>query len=387
MKKIAVLLFIFSIKLSSYCQPSAAKVQADIKSNFGPKCISVTVTGGGTTSVDYINGGYAKFYRVPVTVKSKTELPGVVIVDKGNAKYNMAGAAYSFKEYASGTTEYSGLPYPDTAAIRSLIYSLPSYGITGPEEQILDVHSISFLSNPAPIWHSLLSVTIASDMVYSIKRNMNTVEKIKEPYGLRLYRKTITDPWYNVAWTTPDYRNDSRRLQSISVETIGEYKLSKMLSLKDKATIKSAEIQAASRPKVDIPVMNSMQDLLKWYHGLLMEGDYAKVEAVTLQLFSPENFDSKTNLLNGNAAIQLETIKKAITNDFVTYQQQYCTTPKVRDSDNTYIAWFNKDKSQSSTIEIRSENNRWYITKVSIGFKNIGYGENAVLQLKAMTCN
>lgn len=387
MRKITLLLFVIFLKLNSYGQPSAAKVQADVKNDFGPNCISVTVNGGGSTSVDYINGGYSKFYRVPVTVKSKTELPGVTIVSKGNAKYNTAGASYSYREYAPGTTEYIGLPAPDTAAIRSLIYSLPTYGITGPEEQILDVHSISFFSNPAPIWHSLLSVTIPADMVYTIKRNMNTIEKIKEPYALRLYRKSIKEPWYDLAWTTPDYRHDARKLQSFGVETVGEYTLSKMLSLKDKAKIKAAEQQAAARPKVDIPVMNSMQDLLKWYHGLLMEGDYAKVEAVTLQLYSPENFDNKTKLLDGNTAMQLETIKKALTNDFVTYREQYCSKPKVRDSDNTYIAWFNKDKSQASTIEIRSENNRWFITKVSIGYKNIGYGEANVLQLKAMPCN
>ena len=357
----------FFCSLASVGQPSAGTVQADLKKEFGADCITVSTLGSGSTSTDYVNGGYSTFYRVPVSVKLKTDLPGVTKLLKGAAKYGHGGGnKYFFKQYAPGTTEYLGLPSPDTAQIRAFVHTMPDYGLEGTAAVIVDVVGMRFHAAPAPLCHSLLSVSLPVDVIYTQKESSTSLETVKQPYLLRLYRKSANSAWDGVAWTTPDYRSDGRRKESLGVEQIGEYKMSKTLSLMEKAKVKAAEKEAASRPKVDVPAINSMQDLLSWYHGLLMEGDYAKVEAVTLQLFSPENFDSKIRLLDGNGAIQLDNIKKALTNDFSTYRQQYCATPLVMNSDKTGISWWNKDKSKASSITIKTENGRWYIAKVNV---------------------
>lgn len=367
MRTLILIFFVIFFQFNSYCQPSAATVQKDIKNDFGPNCISVAVLGSGSTSTEYINGGYSSFYRVSLNVKMKTDLPGVTKLLKGAAKYNYAGGnKYFYSQYAPGTSEYLGLPAPDTAKIRALILSMPDYGLAGASGVIIDVVSFSFLPSPPPLWHTLESVSVTAEMIYTRKDNNTTIETVKQPYWLRLYRKSATAAWDNVAWTTPDYRSDPRRKESLGKETIGEYKMSKLTNLLQKAQIKTAEKQTAARPKIDIPEMNSIVEIMKWYHGLLMEGDYAKVEAATLQLLHPYNFDKNTNLLNGNGQGLLNNLKQVLTNDYSTYNKQNCPSPEIVSKTDSNISWWNKDKSRATTLKIKTENGRWYIYEIGI---------------------
>lgn len=360
-------LLIVSSTLFSFCQPSAAIVQADVKKDLGPNCIAVNVLGSGSTSTEYVDGGYSSFYRVSLNVKMKTDMPGVTKLLKGAAKYGFAGGnKYFYKQYAPGTSEYIGLPAPDTAKIRALILSMPDYGLGGSSSAIIDVVSFSFQSSPPPLWHSLESVSVTAEMIYTRKDNNTTIETVKQPYELRLYRKTATDPWDKMAWLTPNSDRDPRRKQSLGKETIGGYQMSKITNLMQKAQMKSADKQAADRPKIDVPQMNTIEDIMKWYHGLLMEGDYPKVEAATLQLLHPFNLDKNTNLVNANGAEIFKYLKIALTNDYSTYNKQNCPNPVINSKSDTEISWWNKDKSKSTNLKIKVENGRWYLYGVSI---------------------
>ena len=361
---LTVSFFLFSAFVS-FCQPSATTVQADIKKDLGTNVISVTVLGPGKTSTEYVNGGYSTFYRVSLNVKLKTDMPGVTKLLQGAAKYNAGGGRYSFVQYAPGISQYIGLSAPDTAKIRELILSMPDYGLGMYTNSITEVVSFSFPGNTPALWHTLESVSIPATLITKQKTNNVTIETIKKPYELRLHR-IGTGAWTKVSWNTPDSRSDNRRTESLGIETVGEYTMSKIPTLMEKIQKAEGAKQAANRPKVDIPQINTMTDLMKWYHGLLMEGDYAKVEAVTLQLLHRDHFDPKTNLLEGNSQIKLEYIKKALTNDFSVYSKQNCPNPQVMNKSATDISWWNKDKSKASTLEIVNENGRWFFKDIQI---------------------
>lgn len=360
---LTVSFFLFSAFVS-FCQPSATTVQADIKKDLGTNVISVTVLGPGKTSTEYVNGGYSTFYRVSLNVKLKTDMPGVTKLLQGAAKYNAGGGRYSFVQYAPGVSQYIGLSGPDTSAIRKLIMTLPEYGLQGAD--ILEVTGINFYQKPAPEWHTLLSVSIPADIVYTYKANYITIETIRQPYSLRLYRKAINAPWHNVAWTTTDSRSDLRMKEILETKTVGEYTLKNMLSLSERTQLAAAKAMAAARPKVDIPKISTMKELMKWYHGLLMEGDYAKIEAATLQLLHPRFYDPRTNMLDGIGESLMNNLKKAITNDFSVYNKQHCTNPQLEGEDKTMIAWWNKDKTRTTDLAIVNEDGRWYFTKVAV---------------------
>lgn len=360
-----------SILLSAavtYAQPTASKVVADVKKDFGADCLSVAVVSAGNTSTESVNGGLSSFYRVSVNVKLKTELPGVTKLLKGAAKYGYNGSGYFYKQYAPGSTEYLGLPKPDTAAIRSFILSLSDYGLEGYASVILDVKSINFNSSLPPIWHSLESVSIPAEMVYTSKANNTTIETFRHPFALRLYRSTASGPWISAGWGSTQWDADKRLKEMINTEKMGEYTVSQLTSVKQRAEIRAAENRTAAMPKVEIPVMNSIAAIQQWYHGLLMEGNYEKLEAATVQLMHPFNFDATTKLMNYNGTDMLNRIKKAISNDYSVYNKQYCTNPIISSSDANSISWWNKDKSTVSSIDIKQENGRWFLYKVEINY-------------------
>ena len=378
---LAVLVFFTS---PVFAQPSAAKVQADLKKDFGANCLSVSVLGNGSTSTDYVNGGYSTFYRVPVNIKIKTELPGVTKLAKGAAKYGYSGGnSYMYNSYSPGTTEYIGLPAPDTAQIRALILSMADYGMT--QSSLIDVLSFKFFANPPPVWHSLNSVSITAEAIELYGLSSTQLVTYRTPYAIRVYRENATSPWTSVAWTNNYSTLDTRRKEQIAEEKISAYKMSKLTNLTQKAAIKEAEKQATLRPKVEIPAVKNIMDVMKWYHGLLMEGDYAKLEAITLQLFHPDKFDKTTKLLDVNAAIILANIKKAIANDFSTYNLQNCTNPPIESKSDTQIAWWNKNKSKATTITIKNEDNRWYIDNVQVSIWDF-YSEAMAKECMAAAC-
>lgn len=350
--------------MNSYSQPSVATIQKDVKFDLGANCLSIKVVGAGATSTEYVNGEYSTFYRVSVSAILKTDMPGVTKIAKGAAKYSCSGGKYTFSQYAPGTVEYEGLAAPDTSTIRALVVSMSDYGLT--QATFLDeVISFSFLKSPEPLWHTLLSVSVPVSLVFTRRIAGARLETVKRPYLLRLYRKSANEPWKNVAWTTADYRMYNIKEESLSMETVGEYKLSKMTYWVEKSRMKEAEKIADARPNVEIPPVNNMKDVFKWYHALLMEGDYTKVEAAIIQLLHPDLIDSRTKLLDANAVLMLDRMKKVLTNDFSTYKKQYCSTPVLFEVDDTEISWWNKDKSQKSSIKIKKENDRWYIYNVA----------------------
>ena len=365
MRYFFILAAIIFSSIPVFAQPSAAKVQADIKNEFGANCLSVIVVGNGSTSTDYVDGGYSSFYRVPVNIKLKTDLPGVTKLAKGAAKYSYSGGnKFFYNSYSPGTSEYIGLPAPDTAQIRALILSMGDYGMR--QSSAIDMVSFKFFATPAPTWHSLESVSITAEAVMINRLSNTKLQTSRIPYALRVYRKTASSPWTSVAWTNPDGRTDTRRKEIISEETISEYKMSKLTILAEKARIKEAEAQAALRPKVEIPAVKNIVDVMNWYHGLLMEGDYAKLEAVTLQLLYTDKFDKNTHLTNGLGDLILQSLKRVVTDDFSPYNKQNCPNPEINAKSDTQISWWNKDKSKSCTLIIKNEDGRWYLYDVQV---------------------
>lgn len=365
MRTLILIFFLSFFRFNSYSQPSTVTVQKDVKNDLGSNCMSVKVGGAGNTSTEYVNGGYSTFYRVSVSAIFKTDLPGVTKLANGAAKYGHSGAGkYAYVQYAPGTVEYLGLPAPDTSKIRALILSMSDYGIT--QATFLDdVISFNFLKTPDPLWHTLESVSVPVNLVFT-RRKSGGLETVKRPYLLRMYRKTATQPWTSLAWTTADQRMYNFKEESLGLENMGEYKMSKMTYWVEKSRMKEAEKIAALRPKVEIPIIKTMVDVMNWYHGLLMEGDYAKVEAATIQMLHPFNVDSRTNMLNGIGQSMMMKIKEALTNDYSTYNKQHCPNPIIMAQSNNRIAWWNKDKSRGTEIIIKNENGRWYIFNVDV---------------------
>ncbi len=363
-KKKIIPIVIILISVNIQAQVANTKVIADIKNELGPNCTQVTVVKQGTTEKEWVNNTWVYYHRVPVHITLQTEMQGVTRQLKGNAWYEVNGSVYTFKKYNPGTATYVGLPHPDTDTIRKFIVSLPDYGMGGKANTMTEVHEFYFHENPIT-WHTLLSVSIPVDVVYTYKKNNTTLEKVKEPFEVRLYRDQVNSAWNQVSFITPDAASDSRKKEILGTENKSDYQMSQIKTVLEKGLMQQSEAHFKSLPDVDIPNFQNMQDFVVWINQVLREENQGKAEKLLLKLWHPSQFNP-VGQLYPDAQQMMDLLKKAVQNDFSTYADQYCETLRVKSQTNQTVEWWNKDQSKSCRCSILQENGKWYITELRI---------------------
>jgi hypothetical protein len=368
LKKIALknglVLALFLCASILHAQPSTATVKSDITKEMGENCTRVDVTGRGSTAREWVNNAWVTYYRIPVNATLKTELAGVTRLFKGAAWYDVNGATYRFKKYNPGTAEYLGMPPLDTAPVRTFLESLGDYGLGGLANIITEVHQLDIRNTPAT-WHTLNSVSIPVDLTYTKLRSNTQLEKIKEPFEMRLYREEATSKWNNVAWLVPNSATDSRRKASLGITTVSATQMSQIKTLFAQKMSLQATQQFNQLPDVAIPAFSNMSDVASWMNTLLQQGSAEKAEKAFLTLIYPTQRNN-AGILSGYASDLLTKLKTATKNDFSSYNDQYCNSINIKVQSAQAIEWWNKDRTKFSRMAVQVENGKWYITDLSI---------------------
>jgi hypothetical protein len=368
-----VLTFITSV---AYSQPSTATIKADIQKDMGPNCSKVEIIGSGSTKKEFVNGVWVTYYRIPVHATLKTEMNNVTRLMKGAAWYSVNGNTYSFKKYNPGTGEYIGLPAPDVTAIKTFVSSLPDYGLGGLANIVTEVNELEIRNTPA-VWHTLLSVSVPADITYVFRKNNTQLEKVKEPYDIRLYRLAVNSSWNSVTFIKPNPETDSRSKISLGVETISEYKMSQIKTLVEKNLSGQNENHKNSLPEVTIPTLENTKQLAEWLNSVFIEENPEKAEKLLLQLLYRNHFNN-AGLLNPDALQMMQNLKNAVKNDFSSYKKQYCTSVKIKEQTANSVEWWNKDKTKSSRCSTVNENGRWFITELRVGLWDFHFEKYAI---------
>lgn len=367
-------LFVFASALL-FSQPASSVIKADIMKEMGPNCTTVELKGAGTTAKEYVDGAWSVFYRVPVHATLKTEMNGVTRLMKGSAWYAVNGNSYNFKKYNPGTAEYVGFPAPDVAEIKAFIMSLPDYGLGGTANRITEVNEMDIRNTPAQ-WHTLLSVSVPADVTYTYKKNNTQLEKVKEPFMLRLYRTDANAKWNRASFMTPDQSGDDRRKVVLGTETISEYKMNQIKTILEKNMMVQNQNHMNSLPEVSIPVINNTTELANWLNSVFMEQNPEKAEKILLQLLYKSHYNSAGSL-NPEAQQMMLTLKSAVKNDFSSYKDQYCTRVNIKEQTASSVEWWNKDKSKSCRCATTNENGRWFITELRVGVWDFHFSKYA----------
>ncbi len=87
-------------------------------------------------------------------------------------------------------------------------------------------------------------------------------------------------------------------------------------------------------------------------------------------------------MLHPFAAGLLDKIKTALTNNYSTYKQQYCSTLMIKESSANSIEWWNKDKTKFSRMVVQQDAGTWYITDLSINLWQSFNARNAEMTIK-----
>ncbi len=181
-------------------QPADAKIKKDLT---GAKTVSVTLGKPGTVEWSRTYKKYV--WTRSFTAKLRTDEPGIFVIVKGYASYDVMGGRYVFWRTFTTSNSYEGIPDPTAADVQALISKFGLEQFMGQyhfNHVIGKVESIGLAAEPKYVWHTPNSVSFNVVVVYTERTNdIGGRERIARTLEIRLYRDGVKVPWKNLIST------------------------------------------------------------------------------------------------------------------------------------------------------------------------------------------
>jgi hypothetical protein len=181
-------------------QPTDAQIKKDLT---GAKTISVSL--GAPGKIEWSKTYQKYVWTRSFTAKVKTEDPGIFVIVKGYASYDVMGGRYVFWKSFTTSNSYEGIPDPTAAEVQALISKFGAEQFLGNYyfNRVLGrVESIGLAAEPKFFWHTPNSVSFNVVAVYTEKTNdIGGRERVSRTFEIRLYRDSVKSPWKNLIST------------------------------------------------------------------------------------------------------------------------------------------------------------------------------------------
>ena len=181
-------------------QPGDAQIKKDLT---GAKTVSVALGKPGTIE-------WSKTYKKYVwtrsfTAKVKTDEPGIFVIVKGYASYDVMAGRYVFWRSFTTSNSYEGIPDPTAADVQALLSKFGAEQFMGNyyfNRVTGKVESIRLAAEPSFFWHTPNSVSFNIVAVYTEKTNdIGGRERVARTFEIRLYRDALKAPWKSLIST------------------------------------------------------------------------------------------------------------------------------------------------------------------------------------------
>lgn len=180
-------------------QPSDAEVTKQLTH---AKTVSVTLGKPGTREW---SSTYKKYvWNRHFTAKLKTDDPGIFVIVKGYASYDLIGGKHVFWRTFTTSNTYEGLPNPSAADVQALIDRFGVEQFLGSyfDRVIGKVESIGLAAEPEFEWHTVNSLSLNFTSVYTERTNdVGGKERIARTQRVRLYRDNPKMEWKSLLVT------------------------------------------------------------------------------------------------------------------------------------------------------------------------------------------
>jgi hypothetical protein len=132
----------------------------------------------------------------------KTEEPGIFVIVKGYASYDVMAGSYVYWKSFTTSNSYEGIPDPTAAEVQALIGRFGAEQFMGNyhfSRVVGSVESIGLTTAPRYVWHTQNSVSFNVTAVYTEKTNdIGGRQKVARTFEIRLYRDSVKAPWKNL---------------------------------------------------------------------------------------------------------------------------------------------------------------------------------------------
>ncbi len=198
MKRFLIILsLVFAFAAVASAQPSDTQLKKQLT---GARTVSVTL---GNTGKKEWSSTYSKYvWTRHFTAKLKTDEPGIFVIVKGYAAYDITGGRYVFWRTFTSSNSYEGIPDPTAADVQGLIEKFGVEKFMGNyyfRRIIGHLESIKLAEEPNYEWHTPNSVSFNVTTVYTERKNdIGGKERLARIFRIRLYRENTKSDWNNL---------------------------------------------------------------------------------------------------------------------------------------------------------------------------------------------
>ena len=357
---------LISCSISVMAQPSEAKVKSDAVGNGGGVISFKFTKGTGTRQWNSSTGNWE--YVRGVQIKRKSDYPGInMIVDEDVVYQYVGNGGYSFWKVRVLSNSYEGIPNPTAREVNDFISKDWEKFYAFYYSTIVKLWYQPMLAdNPEWVWHDINSVEFKMKLKFDHIIRLKGIETVETVWKVRLYRDAPKTPWKNLFAVRSNEATDSKILdmKTYTVQQMEDF---------DKQTLaytmaeQQAGEAAAALPQMNVPAFANAEDMVKYVHDVLRNGNPKKLRAVFLQLFAPGFFEdgSKVQL----RAVEEQNFAQVITAVYqnkATYKQMYCQNPAYR-----VEQWGNGSAKKTIYISgaVNNCNSSFSIAPVNMGYK------------------
>lgn len=227
-----------------------------------------------------------------MVIKRKSDYPGINLIVYEDVVYQYTGGGgYSFWKVRVLTNEYEGIPNPSLADITNMINKDPEkfygyyYGL------ITKLwHQPQLADTPSFNWSSPKTVEFKMKMKYDYIVRLKGIETVECIWNVQLYRDEPKGPWKTIFATRSE---DGTENQVVSFKEYTPQQLAdfEKQTLQFTMDEQKGKQQAAELAKIiTVPEFANADEMLRFLHDVLRNGNPDKLRAVMLQVMAPGFF-------------------------------------------------------------------------------------------------
>jgi hypothetical protein len=367
MKKLIVFLLSLLQITWVFAQPSDAQVKSDATGQSGAGVKSVKLTKSTGTRQWNSSVGNWEYVRGAEVVR-KSEYSGIDLIVTGDVVYQYTGVGkYSYWKFRVLDNQYAGIPNPSAKEIQDFISSdwEKFYGYYF--QVITKVHQQPVLADkPTWFWHSPNQVSFKMKLSFDHIIRLKGIETLDCIWDVRFYRDDMKAPWKSMLALRSEEAADIKVLgfKNYTPEQLADFEKQ---TLQYTMAEQKARQSAATLPQMNVPLFTNAEEMVKYVHDVLRNGNPEKLRAVCLQLFAPGFFEE-------GSKVQLRVVEEqnfaqvitAVYRNKATYKQMYCQNPGYR-----VEQWGNGSGKKIIYITgaVNNCNSSFTIAPVNMGYK------------------
>lgn len=189
--------------------PSEAQIRKDV---MNPGVIAIVFRGRGSFEKFVTNGAVVNEYYRSITVRRKTDKPGITVDVIGDVVYRLIGGRWVYRTMRLAGNQYGGIKNPTVAQINEALAASEIREFNGDGNIIGEYESLNLADAPDWEWHTPNSVSFNVVAVYHVinpfgrswadepdyqpPAGFKSVDKVAAIMRFRIYRKDEKSPWH-----------------------------------------------------------------------------------------------------------------------------------------------------------------------------------------------